>query len=134
MIYLILSLKVLIFSIWIWRLPVQSQQLEHVWNMFTGNLNDTVTTPLFSFLILNSFHTLLFFLSSLLWTGSFLLGRMTSQTKPLKIKSFLPFNSSTTNICAAICLAEDRTRMGSIYFQLVKKNLICKEKSGTVTK
>ena len=41
-----------------------------------------------------------------------------SQTRPLQIKSFLPFNFSITNICVAIRLADDRTRMGSIYFQL----------------
>ena len=37
-----------------------------------------------------------------------------SQTKPLKIKSFLPFNFEITTIFAAIRLAEDRTRMGGI--------------------
>ena len=39
---------------------------------------------------------------------------MISQTKPLKTKSFLPFNFSVTNICVAILLAEDGTRMGGI--------------------
>ena len=37
-----------------------------------------------------------------------------SQTKTLKIKSFLPFNFRITKICAAIRLAEDETRMGGI--------------------
>ena len=31
---------------------------------------------------------------------------MISQTKPLKTKSFLPFNFPVTNICVAIRLAE----------------------------
>ena len=96
------------------RLPVQSQQLEHVWNMITVNNKDTGTTPLSSFLILNSFYTSFLCSSSLLWTGSSLLGRMISQTKPLKIKSFLPFNFPITNIRSAIRLAEDGTRMGGI--------------------
>ena len=39
---------------------------------------------------------------------------MTSQTKPLKIKSFLPFDFAVTKICVAIRLAEDGTRMGGI--------------------
>ena len=40
---------------------------------------------------------------------------MMSQTKTLKIKSFLPtFNFAITKICAAIRLAEDGTRMGGI--------------------
>ena len=43
---------------------------------------------------------------------------MISQTKPLKIKPFLPFNFVTTKICVAISLAEDGTRMGRILFQL----------------
>ena len=47
-------------------------------------------------------------------TGNSLLGRMMSQTRPVKIKSFLPFNFAITAICVAIRLAEDRTRMGSI--------------------
>ena len=38
--------------------------------------------------------------------------------KPLKTKSFLLFNFSITNICVAIRLAEDETRIGGIYFQL----------------
>ena len=37
-----------------------------------------------------------------------------SQTKPLKIKSFLPFNFAFTKICVVIRLAEDGTRMGSM--------------------
>ena len=43
---------------------------------------------------------------------------MISQTKPLKIKSFLSFNLSITKICVAIRLAEDGTRMSGILFQL----------------
>ena len=39
---------------------------------------------------------------------------MISQAKPLKIKSFLPFNFAITKICLAIRLAEDGTRMGGI--------------------
>ena len=42
--------------------------------------------------------------------------KMVSQTKPLKIESFLPFKFSITNICVAIRLAEDGTRMGGKYF------------------
>ena len=37
---------------------------------------------------------------------------MKSQTKPVKIKSSLPFNFAITKICVAIRLAEDGTRMG----------------------
>ena len=47
-----------------------------------------------------------------------MLGRMISQTKTLKIKSFLPFNFAITKICVAIRLAEDGTRMGGIKFRL----------------
>ena len=39
---------------------------------------------------------------------------MISQTKALKIKSFLQFNFASTKICVAIRLADDRTRMGGI--------------------
>ena len=39
---------------------------------------------------------------------------MISQTKPLKIKSFLPFNFAITQLCVAIPVAEDGTRMGGI--------------------
>ena len=39
---------------------------------------------------------------------------MISQTKPLKIKSFIPFNFAITKICVAIHSAEDGTRMGAI--------------------
>ena len=51
-----------------------------------------------------------------------LLGRMISQTKPLKIKSFLPFNFSITKICVAIRLAEDGTRMDGINYPLVSNH------------
>ena len=37
-----------------------------------------------------------------------------SQTKPLKIRNFLPFNFAITKMCIAIRLAEDGTRMGGI--------------------
>ena len=39
---------------------------------------------------------------------------MISQTKPLKIKSFLPFNFAITKICVRISLVEDRTKIGGI--------------------
>ena len=117
MIYPILSLKVLIFSIWTdKRLPAPSQQVEHLLNMFTGNNKETGTTPLSSFLILNSFHALFLCLSYLLWTVSSLLEWMILQTKPHEIKSFLSFNFSITNVCGAICLAEDGTRMVAYSF------------------
>ena len=37
-----------------------------------------------------------------------------SQTKPLKIKSFLPFNFAITKISVVIRLVEDGTRMTDI--------------------
>ena len=37
---------------------------------------------------------------------------MISQTKPLKKKSFLPFNLAITKTCVAIRLAEGGTRIG----------------------
>ena len=49
-------------------------------------------------------------------TGSSLLGRIISQTKPLKIKSFFPFNFAITKIGVAIRLAEDRTRREAYSF------------------
>ena len=52
---------------------------------------------------------------------------MISQTKPLKAKSFLPFNFSVTKICVAIRLAEDGTRMGGKYFQLSPSNNLIHE-------
>ena len=53
---------------------------------------------------------------------------MISQTKPLKTKSFLPFNFSVTNICVVIRLADDGTGMGGIQFQLSpSKKLISKK-------
>ena len=45
-----------------------------------------------------------------------MLGRMISQAKILKIKSFLPFNFAVTKICAAIRLSENGTRMGAYSF------------------
>ena len=59
---------------------------------------------------------------------------MISQTKPLKTKSFLPFNFSVTNICVAIRLAyEGGTRMGGIYFQLSPSfNLLSKSNSENI--
>ena len=36
------------------------------------------------------------------------------KTKPLKIKSLLPFNFAITKICVTIRLAEDGARMGGI--------------------
>ena len=47
-----------------------------------------------------------------------MLGRMISQTKPLKIKYLFPFNFVITKICVAILLARDGTRMDSTWFQL----------------
>ena len=49
---------------------------------------------------------------------------MISQTKTLKIKSFLPFNFVITKICVAIHLAEDETRMGGIQFWLSPSNIV----------
>ena len=115
--YLIIDFNILQHNAWYtWSClqkcwSFQSQQLEHVWNMFTVNNKNTEMMPSSSFLILNSFHPLSLCLSSWLWAGRSLLGRMISQTKPLKIKYFLPFNFSITNICVAIRLAEDGTRM-----------------------
>ena len=43
---------------------------------------------------------------------------MISQTKALKVKSFLLFNFTITAICVVIRLAEDGTRMRSIYFRI----------------
>ena len=43
---------------------------------------------------------------------------MMSQTKPLKKKSSFSFNFAITKICVAMRLAEDRTRMGGVQFQL----------------
>ena len=41
-----------------------------------------------------------------------------SQTKPLKIKSFLALNFVVIKICLAIRLAESGTRIGGIHFRL----------------
>ena len=43
-----------------------------------------------------------------------MLGRMTSQTKTVKIKSFLSFNFAITKVFVVIRLAEDGTRKGGI--------------------
>ena len=43
---------------------------------------------------------------------------MILQIKTLKIKCFLPLNFAIIKICVAIRLAEDRTRMGGLYFRL----------------
>ena len=40
---------------------------------------------------------------------------MISQTKPSKIKSFLPFDFAITKVCGTIHLAENGTRMGGIF-------------------
>ena len=79
--------------------------------MFTVNNKDIRTTPL-TLLILNIVNIDIlnieqlshFILVLKLLT---LLGRMISQTKTLKIKSFLPFNFAITKICVAIRLAEN---------------------------
>ena len=47
-----------------------------------------------------------------------MLGRMISQTKTLKIKSFLSLNFVITKIYVMIRLVEDWTRMGGIQFRL----------------
>ena len=49
-----------------------------------------------------------------LLTGNSLLRRVIPQINPLKVKSFLPFNFAITEICVAVHLAEDGTRMGGI--------------------
>ena len=76
------------------RLLVQSQQLEHVWSMLTAN-------------------NAIFFILNPEQFSHLILGRMISRRKPFKTKSLLPFNFSITNICVAIRLAADGTRMGS---------------------
>ena len=52
-----------------------------------------------------------------------MLGRMISPRKSLKIKSFLPFNFAITEVCVAIRSAEDRTRIGDIWFQLYPRSI-----------
>ena len=47
---------------------------------------------------------------------------MISQRKPLKVKSFPPFNFGITTICVAIRLAEDGTRMSDKQFWLSPSN------------
>ena len=79
------------------RLPVQSQQLEHVGNMFTVNNEDT-----YSCAWVANFEQVVSW-----WDGWY-------HKKPLKTNFFLPFNFSVSNICVAIRLAEDGTRMGGI--------------------
>ena len=89
--------------------------------MFTVNNKDTRTTPLTS-LILNIVNIDILNIEQLshltlvlkLLTGHSLLRRIISQTKTLKIKSFLPFNFAISKTCVAIRLAEDGTRMGGI--------------------
>ena len=48
---------------------------------------------------------------------------MTSEPKPLKIKSSLLFDFAITKTCVAIRLAEDGTRMGGIQLQLFPSKL-----------
>ena len=79
------------------RLLVQSQQLEHVGNMFTVNNEDT-----YSCAWVANFEQVVSW-----WDGWY-------HKKPLKTNFFLPFNFSVSNICVAIRLAEDGTWMGSI--------------------
>ena len=53
---------------------------------------------------------------------------MVSQTNPLKIKPFLPFNFTITIIYVAIRLVEDGTRMSGLQFQLspsISEDLTC---------
>ena len=89
--------------------------------MSTVNNKDIRTTPLTSIiwnivnidiLHIEQLSHLILVLKLLTLPGNFLLGRMISQTKTLKIKSFLPFNFVITKICVAIRLAESGTRMG----------------------
>ena len=47
---------------------------------------------------------------------------MISQAKPLKKKTFLPFNFAITKICVAVRLAEDGARIGDIQLQLSSSN------------
>ena len=47
---------------------------------------------------------------------------MISQTKTLRIKSFLPFNFEITKICVAILLKEDGTRIVYFFSALPGKN------------
>ena len=53
-----------------------------------------------------------------------MLGRMVSQTKPLKIKSFLPFNFAITKICVVIRLAEDGQEWAAYSFNYPLVNMI----------
>ena len=80
--------------------------------MFAVNNKDKRTTPVTS-LLLNFVNIDILNIEQLSHFNS-LLGRIISQTKTLKIKSFLPFNFAVIKISVAICLAEDRTRMGGL--------------------
>ena len=91
--------------------------------MFTVNNKDIRTTPLTS-LILNNVNIdilnaeqlsrLALVLKLLPLNRQFLAGANDIINKNSQIESFLPFNIAITNICIAIGLAEDRTRIGNI--------------------
>ena len=86
--------------------------------MFTVNNKGIKMTPLnrSSVLTLNfgQFSHLILVLQLLILNRQFLAGTLISQTKPPKIKFFVPLNFEVTRIGVAIYLAEDETRMGGI--------------------
>ena len=53
-----------------------------------------------------------------------MLGKIISKIRLLKTRSCYPRNISVLNICVAIRLAEDRTKMGGIQFQLAPSLII----------
>ena len=53
-----------------------------------------------------------------------MLGKIISKIRLLKTRSCYPRNISVLNICVAIRLAEDRTKMGGIQFQLAPSLMI----------
>ena len=122
MIHLILFLKVFVFSIWTQQMFACSNskirtKLE-ICSQLTIKTLEWCHWHRSSVFILNleQFSHLILVLQ--FWIGNSLLGRMISQTKPLKIKYLFPFNFGITKICVAIFLARDGTRMDSTCFQL----------------
>ena len=79
--------------------------------MFTVNNKDTRTILVSSFLILNSFHTLLFSCISVVNFEQVVRRRDGWHDKQSLSKKFFFFHFQT---CAAMYLAEDGTKMGSI--------------------
>ena len=53
-----------------------------------------------------------------------MLGKIISKTRLLKTRCCYPRNISVFKFCVAIRLAEDRTKMGSIQFQLAPSLII----------